>query len=171
MTGILLKGTLFISTRGALKLASTCPPDLVDQADSLKRFSGLVTCFSEETELKEINLSQTSQNQPGSRPGEQTLDEPAVYEFKIAQSLSGRWAAWFDGMKLARDGQGNTLLSGTIIDQAALHGVLTKIRDLHLILLSVMRKFFCSSLMSILRIICITLSPFFIRKVHLSSQP
>ncbi len=63
-----------------------------------------------------------------------------MYEFKVAQSLSGQWAAWFDGLDLVHDEQGNTLLSGTIVDQAALHGVLTRIRDLNLILLSVMRK-------------------------------
>jgi hypothetical protein len=68
------------------------------------------------------------------------MDVPAVYEFIVAQSLPDQWAAWFDGLELARDDQGNTLLSGTIIDQAALHGVLTKIRDLYLILLSVRRK-------------------------------
>ncbi len=63
-----------------------------------------------------------------------------MYEFKVAQSLSGQWAAWFDGLNLVYDEQGNTLLSGTIVDQAALHGVLTRIQDLNLILLSVMRK-------------------------------
>ena len=80
------------------------------------------------------------QKRPGSKPGTEVLDEPAVYEFMVAQSLSGQWAAWFDGLNLAHDKQGNTLLSGTIVDQAALHGVLTKIRNLNLILLSVIRK-------------------------------
>jgi hypothetical protein len=95
--------------------------------------------FSEENSLKEINLSQALQKQPGNRPGKQTSDEPTVYELKVASSLSDQWAAWFDGLDLARDDQGNTLISGTITDQAALHGVLARIRDLNLILLSVMR--------------------------------
>ena len=73
-------------------------------------------------------------------PERQAMDGPAVYEFKVAQSLSEQRAAWFHGLELARDDQGNTLLSGTIVDQAALHGVLAKIRDLNLILISVMRK-------------------------------
>jgi hypothetical protein len=68
------------------------------------------------------------------------MDGPAVYEFKVVQSISGHWAAWFDGLDLARDDQGNTLISGTITDQAALHGVLNKLRDLNLTLLSVIRK-------------------------------
>lgn len=63
-----------------------------------------------------------------------------MYEFKVAQSLSDQLAAWFDGLELARDDQGDTLLRGTIVDQAALHGVLNKIRDLNLTLLSVVRK-------------------------------
>jgi hypothetical protein len=106
----------------------------------LKRRDGLNAYFSEETRLKEINSYHTFQKRPGSRPGKQALDGPAVYEFRVAQSLSDQWTAWFDGLDLARDDQGNTLLSGAIVDQAALHGVLTKIRDLNLILLSVMRK-------------------------------
>ncbi len=90
--------------------------------------------------MAEINLYDAFQKRPGNKPGKQALDEPAVYEFKVAQSLSGQWAAWFDGLDLVHDEQGNTFLSGTIVDQAALHGVLTKIRDLNLILLSVRRK-------------------------------
>jgi hypothetical protein len=96
--------------------------------------------FLEKTSLNEINLSYAFQKQPAGTPGKKALDEPAVYEFKVAQSLSDHWAGWFDGLELARDDQGNTLLSGNIMDQAALYGMLTKIRDLHLVLLSVMRK-------------------------------
>lgn len=90
--------------------------------------------------MKEINSSHAFQKRPAGGPGRQAVDGPAIYEFKLAQSLSDQRAAWFDGLDLAHDDQGNTLLSGTIVDQAALHGVLTKIRDLNLILLSVMRK-------------------------------
>ena len=105
----------------------------------MKKRNGLNAYFSEETELKEINSFYGFQKQLGGSPGRQAMDGPAVYEFKVAQSLSGQWAAWFDGLDLVNDEQGNTLLSGTIMDQAALHGVLAKIRDLNLILLSVMR--------------------------------
>ena len=87
--------------------------------------------------MKEIN---SFQKQPARRPETRTLDEPAVYEFRVAANVSDQYSIWFDGLELARDDQGNTLLKGTIIDQAALHGVLTKIRDLNLILLSVRRK-------------------------------
>lgn len=90
--------------------------------------------------MKESQSFHTFKKQPGNKPGKQTMDEPAVYEFRVAQSLSDQWADWFDGLGLVRDDQGSTLLSGTLADQAALHGVLTKIRDLNLILLSVVRK-------------------------------
>ncbi len=90
--------------------------------------------------MKGINISPTIQRQPGNKSGRPTLDVPAVYELKVAQSLSNQWNNWFDGMELIHDKDGHTLLSGTIVDQAALHGVLTKIRDLNLILLSVVRK-------------------------------
>jgi len=90
--------------------------------------------------LKEINLSQALEKHPVSSSRQPSMDGPAVYEFKVAQALTDRWAVWFDGLEFARDDQGNTLLSGALVDQAALHGVLTKIRDLNLILLSVIRK-------------------------------
>jgi hypothetical protein len=140
MTAILPTGKLSISVRGASNLSSPRPLDLVCEADSLKRRDGINACFPEGTELKDINSFHGFQKRPAGSPGGQALDGPAVYEFKIAQSLPDHWAAWFDGLELTRDVHGNTLLSGAIIDQAALHGVLTKIRDLNLILLSVIRK-------------------------------
>ncbi len=90
--------------------------------------------------MKKTNLLPTLQKPSESKLRRLALDEPAMYEFMIAQSLSDHWAAWFDGLDIGQDAHGNTLLSGIIVDQAALHGVLTKIRDLNLILLSVRRK-------------------------------
>lgn len=91
-------------------------------------------------EIKRLYKFRVSQQTTGSTASKQSLDEPAIYEFRVRQSLSDQWAAWFDGLDLVHDDDGNTLLKGTIADQAALHGVLTKIRDLNLVLLSVMRK-------------------------------
>ena len=59
------------------------------------------------------------------------------YEIRIKGHLDARWAAWFDGMSLTRDQNGTTVIHGAIADQAALHGVLQKIRDLGLELVSV----------------------------------
>ena len=61
------------------------------------------------------------------------------YEIRLAGHLDGRWAAWFDGLTVAHDGDGTTVLSGPIADQAALHGVLARVRDLGLPLVSVRR--------------------------------
>ena len=59
------------------------------------------------------------------------------YEIRLEGRLDHRWAAWFDGMTLVHAGDGNTLLTGAALDQAALHGVLRQIRDLGLPLLAV----------------------------------
>ncbi len=59
------------------------------------------------------------------------------YEIRVVGHLSSRWAAWFDGLSLTSAPDGTTLLSGPIVDQAALHGVLQKLRDLGIPLISV----------------------------------
>ena len=63
--------------------------------------------------------------------------QPAWYEIRLKGHLDARWAAWFDGMALTREGDGTTRLRGPIADQAALHGLLQRVRDLGLPLLSV----------------------------------
>ena len=73
-------------------------------------------------------------------PKAQVEDKPAVYEFRVRSRLSHQWVDWFDGLKIGYDDLGNTLISGEIPDQAALHGILRKIRDLNLILVSINRK-------------------------------
>ena len=59
------------------------------------------------------------------------------YEIRLKGHLGPRWAAWFDGLTLTRDGDGTTVIHGPVVDQAALHGLLQKVRDLGLPLLSV----------------------------------
>jgi hypothetical protein len=59
------------------------------------------------------------------------------YEIRVTGHLSSRWAAWFDGLSLTRADDGTTVISGPIVDQAALHGVLQKLRDLGVPLISV----------------------------------
>ncbi len=61
----------------------------------------------------------------------------AYYEIRLQGQLNARWADWFDGMTITLDNNGDTLLSGPVVDQAALHGILRKVRDLGLTLLSV----------------------------------
>ncbi|HYP41186.1 MAG TPA: hypothetical protein VEX13_12580 [Chloroflexia bacterium] len=63
--------------------------------------------------------------------------EPGLYEIRIQGQLDDRWAARFEGMTLTRTDNGDTLLIGPVVDQAALHGLLRKVRDLGMPLLSV----------------------------------
>jgi hypothetical protein len=64
--------------------------------------------------------------------------EPGRYEIRLKGHLDGRWAAWFDGMCLHHESDGTTIIRGSVIDQAALHGLLRKVRDVGLPLVSVM---------------------------------
>jgi hypothetical protein len=65
--------------------------------------------------------------------------EPALYEIRLKGHLDDRWATWFGDLTLTREDNGETLLTGPVIDQAALHGLLRKVRDLGMPLLSVTR--------------------------------
>ena len=64
---------------------------------------------------------------------------PATYQIRITGHLASHWESWFDGMTITLDRNGDTLLAGPVVDQAALHGLLRKIRDLGLPLQSVTR--------------------------------
>jgi hypothetical protein len=61
---------------------------------------------------------------------------PGRYQIRLKGHLASRWAAWFDGMTLTTHDDGTTVIEGLVADQAALHGLLTKLRDLGLPLLS-----------------------------------
>lgn len=63
--------------------------------------------------------------------------EARRYEIRIKGHLDTRWAAWFEGMSLTHAADGTTTLGGTVTDQAALHGLLQKLRDLGVPLISV----------------------------------
>lgn len=66
-------------------------------------------------------------------------DEPGLYEIRIRGHLADEWANWFGGLTITLEDNGATLLTGPVTDQAALHGLLRKVRDLGLPLLSVNR--------------------------------
>ena len=60
-----------------------------------------------------------------------------VYEIKIKGYLDRQWTAWFEGMTITQTDDGATLLTGAVVDQAALYGLLRKVRDLGLPLLAI----------------------------------
>jgi hypothetical protein len=62
---------------------------------------------------------------------------PGRYEIRLRGRLDSRWAAWFDGLSLSSESDGTTIIGGPVVDQAALHGLLQKVRDLGLPLVSV----------------------------------
>jgi hypothetical protein len=76
-----------------------------------------------------------------SRPPEGAAPaEPARYELRVQGVLDDRWSAWFEGLRVTSDEErGQTTIAGPVTDQAALHGLLAKIRDLGLPLVSVRR--------------------------------
>jgi hypothetical protein len=61
------------------------------------------------------------------------------YQIKVKGQLDPRWSEWFDGLTLSHEPDGSTVLSGPVVDQAALYGILLKLHDLNLPLLSVSR--------------------------------
>ena len=63
--------------------------------------------------------------------------QPTVYQIIIKGHLGQQWMGWFEGLTITLQEDGNTLLSGSVVDQSALHGILKKIRDLGMPLLSV----------------------------------
>jgi hypothetical protein len=68
------------------------------------------------------------------------FDAPAVYQIRVKGNLEQRWSDWFDGFAIEPQPDDETLLTGSVADQAALHGILTKISNLGLPLLSLQRQ-------------------------------
>jgi len=77
-------------------------------------------------------------NKPNNQLG---VDQPLEYQLKVQGRLEDRWSHWFDDLEITVEGNSPdktvTVLTGVITDQAALHGLLNRIRDLNLLLLSV----------------------------------
>jgi hypothetical protein len=71
-------------------------------------------------------------------PGEASpVEPPANYEIRVRGVLDSHWSIWFEGLAVTSDEPGQTVITGPVADQAALHGLLAKIRDLGLPLISV----------------------------------
>jgi hypothetical protein len=77
------------------------------------------------------NKSISNKNHPESH-----ADQPTVYQIRLKGHLSRQWTEWFEGLTITLEDNGDTLLTGSVVDQAALHGLLKKVRDLGMPLIS-----------------------------------
>ena len=83
-----------------------------------------------EQQRKEISNNPQSEFDP---------NRPTVYQIRVKSHLGSDWTDWFDGLTITLEEGGDTLLTGPVADQAALHGLLKKVRDLGIPLLSIIR--------------------------------
>ncbi len=65
--------------------------------------------------------------------------QPMIYQIRIEEHIDRQWTDWFEGLAITLKDNGDTLITGQVVDQAALHGLLKKVRDLGLTLVSVIR--------------------------------
>ena len=68
-----------------------------------------------------------------------TPSQPIIYQIRLKGYLSSQWADWFEGLTITPEEDGDTLLTGPLVDQSALHGLLKKVRDLGLPLVSIVQ--------------------------------
>ena len=73
------------------------------------------------------------------QPDGQFMAGGQFYQIRVKGHLNSRWSGWFEGLAISHQDDGTTLLTGALVDQPALHGLIIKIRDLGLPLLSVVR--------------------------------
>jgi len=66
-------------------------------------------------------------------------DQPTIYQIRLKGHLDDQWTDWFAGLTITQEEDGNMVLTGLLVDQAALHGLLKKVRDLGLPLVSINR--------------------------------
>ena len=74
----------------------------------------------------------SNNSDPTTNPG-----QPVVYQIRIKGHLGHQWTDWFEGLTITLEEDGDTLLTGPVVDQAALHGLLKKVRDLGMPLVSI----------------------------------
>ena len=84
--------------------------------------------------VRSYGLSVTTTNPTSARSGDH--NDVQQYEIRVKGHLSSRWTAWFDGLNVTNEDDGTTVISVRAVDQAALHGLLQKVRDLGIPLVS-----------------------------------
>ena len=83
--------------------------------------------------LSEVHRREIS-NKPELEPD---FNSPVVYQIRVKSHLGSHWTDWFEGLTITLEENGDTLLTGPVVDQSALHGLLKKVRDLGMLLVSV----------------------------------
>lgn len=83
--------------------------------------------------------TETTFDEASGRPGGESQPGEYCYQIRVDGHLNSRWSRWFEGLVISHQEDGTTLLTGPIIDQPALHGLIIKIRDLGMPLLSVVQ--------------------------------
>ena len=86
-----------------------------------------------------INEQQKGQPALKAIEAEPVPGQPIVYQIRVKYHLGPHWTDWFEGLTVTQEENGDTLLKGPVVDQAALHGILKKVRDLGMTLVSVNR--------------------------------
>ena len=83
--------------------------------------------------------SKTDTGKDHETAGEPKRDSPTSYQIRLQGHLGRHWAVWFEGMTITLEENGDTLLTGEVFDQAALYGLLSRVRDVGIPLISVIR--------------------------------
>jgi hypothetical protein len=97
----------------------------------------VIITMEQKNRIQAAPIEVVGRDKHSKRDQENDAGQPMVYQIRIKGHLDDSWAAWFEGLTITLEDNGETLLTGPVVDQAALHGILKKVRDLGMPLLSV----------------------------------
>jgi len=90
--------------------------------------------------VEQLDMRERAKRTVAERRSQRTdPDWPAIYEIRVEGHLGHAWTGWFEGLSIALEDDGDTVMTGAVVDQAALHGLLKRVRDIGVPLVSVIR--------------------------------